>query len=88
MVASGAGEGCIVSQILKSLKIYLCYMVKFSPASLFSTFCTLSSIFSQDGGTALLAACQYGHTKVVETLLKHGANVHDQLYVSYLTQII
>uniref|UniRef100_A0A8V0XNQ1 Ankyrin repeat domain 29 n=1 Tax=Gallus gallus TaxID=9031 RepID=A0A8V0XNQ1_CHICK len=34
----------------------------------------------QDGGTALLAACQYGHTKVVETLLKHGANVHDQLY--------
>lgn len=63
-------------------------MVKFSPASLFSTFCTLSSIFSQDGGTALLAACQYGHTKVVETLLKHGANVHDQLYVSYLTKII
>ncbi|XP_064909402.1 ankyrin repeat domain-containing protein 29 isoform X5 [Columba livia] len=33
-----------------------------------------------DGGTALLAACQYGHAKVVETLLKHGANIHDQLY--------
>lgn len=60
-------------------------MVKFSPASSFSTFCTLSSFCSQDGGTALLAACQYGHAKVVETLLKHGANIHDQLYVSYLT---
>ncbi|KAJ8776570.1 hypothetical protein J1605_015159 [Eschrichtius robustus] len=33
-----------------------------------------------DGGTALLAASQYGHMKVVETLLKHGANIHDQLY--------
>uniref|UniRef100_A0A8C9FN76 ANR29 protein n=1 Tax=Pavo cristatus TaxID=9049 RepID=A0A8C9FN76_PAVCR len=50
------------------------------PASSFSTFCTLSSFCSQDGGTALLAACQYGHVKVVETLLKHGANIHDQLY--------
>lgn len=38
----------------------------------------------QDGGTALLAACQYGHTRVVETLLKHGANIHDQLCVSSL----
>lgn len=36
----------------------------------------------QDGGTALLAASQYGHMRVVETLLKHGANIHDQLYVS------
>ncbi|KAE8598577.1 hypothetical protein XENTR_v10016863 [Xenopus tropicalis] len=34
----------------------------------------------QDGGTALLAASQYGHTRVVETLLKNGANIHDQLY--------
>ncbi|XP_025050334.1 ankyrin repeat domain-containing protein 29 isoform X1 [Alligator sinensis] len=34
----------------------------------------------QDGGTALLAACQYGHAKVADTLLKHGANIHDQLY--------
>ncbi|XP_033613197.1 ankyrin repeat domain-containing protein 29 isoform X5 [Fukomys damarensis] len=33
-----------------------------------------------DGGTALLAASQYGHRQVVETLLKHGANIHDQLY--------
>lgn len=38
----------------------------------------------QDGGTALLAACQYGHMRVVDTLLKHGANIHDQLYVSFL----
>lgn len=36
----------------------------------------------QDGGTALLAASQYGHRQVVDTLLKHGANIHDQLYVS------
>lgn len=36
----------------------------------------------QDGGTALSAACQYGHSKVVDTLLKNGANVHDQLHVS------
>lgn len=36
----------------------------------------------QDGGTALSAACQSGHTKVVDTLLKNGANVHDQLNVS------
>lgn len=41
-------------------------------------------LFFQDGGTALLAACQNGHMTVVETLLKHGANIHDQLYVSFL----
>lgn len=29
-----------------------------------------------------MAASQYGHMQVVETLLKHGANIHDQLYVS------
>uniref|UniRef100_A0A668VIV8 Uncharacterized protein n=1 Tax=Oreochromis aureus TaxID=47969 RepID=A0A668VIV8_OREAU len=33
----------------------------------------------QDGGTALTVASQYGHSKVVDTLLKNGANVHDQL---------
>ncbi len=38
----------------------------------------------QDGGTALSAASQYGHSRVVETLLKNGANVHDQLNVSQL----
>lgn len=37
---------------------------------------------AQDGGTALSAACQSAHTKVVDTLLKNGANVHDQLNVS------
>lgn len=37
----------------------------------------------QDGGGALTAASQYGHAKVVETLLKNGANVHDQLHVSH-----
>lgn len=64
-------------------------MVLFSPASALSpTWLYPFFAFSQDGGTALLAACQYGHAKVVETLLKHGANIHDQLYVSYLTQII
>lgn len=36
----------------------------------------------QDGGTALTVASQYGHSKVVDTLLKNGANVHDQLNVS------
>lgn len=36
----------------------------------------------QDGGTALTAASQYGHSKVVDTLLKNGANVHDRLKVS------
>lgn len=36
----------------------------------------------QDGGTAISAASQYGHSRVVETLLKNGANVHDQLNVS------
>ena len=35
----------------------------------------------QDGGTALTVASQYGHSKVVDTLLKNGANVHDQLNV-------
>lgn len=35
----------------------------------------------QDGGTALTAASQHGHSKVVDTLLKNGANVHDQLNV-------
>ena len=39
-------------------------------------------VFVQDGGTALSAASQYGHSKVVETLLKNGANIHDQLNVS------
>ena len=43
--------------------------------------------FLQDGGTALSAACQNGHCKVVETLLKNGANVHDQLSVSPLCPI-
>lgn len=38
----------------------------------------------QDGGTALCAACQKGHSKVVERLLKNGANIHDQLSVSTL----
>uniref|UniRef100_A0AAX7UTM9 Ankyrin repeat domain 29 n=1 Tax=Astatotilapia calliptera TaxID=8154 RepID=A0AAX7UTM9_ASTCA len=33
----------------------------------------------QDGGTALTVASQYGHSKVVDILLKNGANVHDQL---------
>lgn len=55
----------------------------FTPTLLYPFFA-----FSQDGGTALLAACQYGHAKVVETLLKHGANIHDQLYVSYSTRVI
>lgn len=41
----------------------------------------------QDGGTALCAACQRGHSKVVETLLKNGANIHDQLSVSALSII-
>lgn len=35
----------------------------------------------QDGGTALTVASQYGHSKVVDILLKNGANVHDQLNV-------
>lgn len=35
----------------------------------------------QDGGTALTVASQYGHTKTVDTLLRNGANVHDQLNV-------
>lgn len=40
-------------------------------------------VFSwQDGGTAVTVASQYGHSKVVDTLLKNGANVHDQLNVS------
>ncbi|MGH0133736.1 UNVERIFIED_CONTAM: hypothetical protein FKN15_025418 [Acipenser sinensis] len=39
----------------------------------------------EDGGTALSAACQYGHSKVVETLLKNGSNVHDQLHASLQT---
>lgn len=43
----------------------------------------LSCVFlCQDGGTALTVASQYGHSKVVDTLLKNGANVHDQLNVS------
>lgn len=42
---------------------------RFPPASL------------QDGGTALTVASQYGHTKTVDTLLRNGANVHDQLNV-------
>jgi len=78
------------SQILKSLQI--CFFLFFC-GGVQSNTCPLTWLypffaFSQDGGTALLAACQYGHAKVVETLLKHGANIHDQLYVSYLTQII
>uniref|UniRef100_A0A668ACQ5 Ankyrin repeat domain 29 n=1 Tax=Myripristis murdjan TaxID=586833 RepID=A0A668ACQ5_9TELE len=36
-------------------------------------------LFGQDGGTALTVACQYGHSKVVDILLKNGASVHDQL---------
>lgn len=35
----------------------------------------------QDGGTALTVASQYGHAKTVDTLLRNGANVHDQLNV-------
>ena len=35
----------------------------------------------QGGGTALTVASQYGHSKVVDTLLKNGANVNDQLLV-------
>lgn len=41
-------------------------------------------VLLQDGGTALTVASQYGHSRVVETLLKNGANVHDQLNVSCL----
>ncbi|TNN29788.1 Ankyrin repeat domain-containing protein 29 [Liparis tanakae] len=33
----------------------------------------------QGGGTALTVASQHGRSKVVETLLRNGANVHDQL---------
>ena len=56
-------------------------LVKFVPALFL-----MRSFFAwpQDGGTALLAASQYGHMQVVETLLKHGANIHDQLYVSVI----
>lgn len=46
--------------------------------------CRFSYVFLwQDGGTALTVASQYGHSKVVDTLLKNGANVHDQLNVSH-----
>lgn len=44
--------------------------------------CFLCFSLWQDGGTALTVASQYGHSKVVDTLLKNGANVHDQLNVS------
>lgn len=46
----------------------------------FCFFCVCVCLW-QDGGTALTAASQHGHSKVVDTLLKNGANVHDQLNV-------
>lgn len=60
----------------------------FSPQYVTQLFLSLPACFPlvclcvQDGGTALTVASQYGHTKVVDTLLKNGANVHDQLNVS------
>ena len=43
--------------------------------------CVPSHLWWQDGGTALTVASQYGQSKVVDILLKNGANVHDQLNV-------
>lgn len=51
---------------------------------LFLCYCFSYVFLWQDGGTALTVASQYGHAKVVDTLLKNGANVHDQLNVSSL----
>ncbi|MEQ2231367.1 hypothetical protein ILYODFUR_038771 [Ilyodon furcidens] len=42
-------------------------------------FC--STFHKQDGGTALTVASQYGHSMVVDILLKNGANVHERLNV-------
>lgn len=61
--------------VLSLLRVFLTAGLFFS--------CPLVCVFSwQDGGTALTVASQYGHSKVVDTLLKNGANVHDQLNVS------
>ena len=43
------------------------------------TGCSLPSV--QGGGSALTVASQYGRSKAVDTLLKNGANVNDQLLV-------
>ncbi|XP_053102898.1 ankyrin repeat domain-containing protein 29 isoform X2 [Hemicordylus capensis] len=74
-------SGLIVSDLLDERLGQLEFIIITSNAQQYIALQIVTPCIAvKDGGTALLAACQYGHMKVVETLLKHGANIHDQLY--------
>lgn len=68
--------------MLNTLKTLDTFSMQFTETFSFSAVVFLVVFLWQDGGTALTVASQYGHCKVVDTLLKNGANVHDQLKVS------
>ena len=50
------------------------------------TQCMFSKLVQdEDGDTALIQACQYGHVETARVLLDHGANVDHQNNVSSIT---